>query len=275
LDWIEAVVMGIIQGLTEFLPVSSSGHLVLGQFLAGLQAPEMLFNISVHGGTMLAVLVVFHRDLLGLISALGRIPAAMRTQEGLSTLVMDRSEARLLLMIGVGSVPTAIMGLLLAQVAEELFGTIRLVGFALLITGLFLWFTRRLSTEGRPLNKMRWQDALIIGIAQGVAIIPGISRSGATIAAALYLGLDRELSGRFSFLLSIPAIVGALVLGLNGDLFSTQLPAVVILAGSVSAAGIGYLALTFLLRIVKRGQLHHFAPYCWLVGAAALVVSLL
>jgi undecaprenyl-diphosphatase len=273
LDWIEAVILGIVQGLTEFLPVSSSGHLVLGQFLAGLQEPELLFNISVHGGTLLAVLAVFHRDLLGLLGALGRVPAAMRLEGGLSTLVMDRSEARLLLMIAVGSVPTAIMGLLFARVAEELFGTIRLVGFALLITGLFLWFTRRLGTEGRLLNEMRWRDALIIGIAQGIAIIPGISRSGATIATALYLGIDRELSGRFSFLLSIPAIVGALVLSLNGNLFSSNLPVGVILAGSLSAALVGYSALRILLRIVKRGQLHNFAPYCWLVGAGALVLS--
>ncbi len=274
MNWFEAVVLGIVQGLTEFLPVSSSGHLVMGQFLAGLRKPELLFDISVHGGTLLAVVAVFHRDLLSMAASVARIPSAMRSEGGLSALLMDRSEVRLLWMIFLGSLPTALLGLLLAHVAEELFGTVRLVGAALLVTGSFLWFTRRRSDAGRPLREMRWRDALIIGIAQGLAIIPGISRSGATIATALYLGLDRELSGRYSFLLSIPAIIGALIMAMNGDLFRSTLPVGVILAGSFSAAAVGYLALLLLLRIVKRGQLHHFAPYCWVVGGGALVMSL-
>ncbi len=273
MNWVEAVVLGIVQGLTEFLPVSSSGHLVMGQFLAGLQEPELLFDISVHGGTLLAVLAVFHRDLLAIAGSVAQIPSALRTAGGLSALAMDRSEVRLLWMIVLGSIPTAILGLLLSHMAEELFGTIRLVGFALLVTGTFLWYTRRRSGRGRPLREMRWRDAVLIGFAQGLAIVPGISRSGATIATALYLGLDRELAGRFSFLLSIPAIIGALALVFNGDLFRSTLPLGVILAGSLSAAAVGYLALIFLLRIVKRGQLHRFAPYCWVVGIAALIMS--
>lgn len=274
MNWIEAVVLGIVQGLTEFLPVSSSGHLVLGQFLAGLKEPELLFDISVHGGTLLAVLAVFHRDLLAIAGALTRIPSALHVNGGIGALLVDRSEVRLLSMIALGTVPTALLGMFFAHVAEELFGTIRLVGFALLVTGTFLWFTRRCVARGRVLRDMRWRDAIIIGIAQGLAIVPGISRSGATIATALYLGLDRELAGRYSFLLSIPAIAGALMLAVNGDLFRSSLPIGLILAGSLSAAVVGYLALILLLRIVKRGQLHRFAPYCWTVGTGALILSM-
>jgi undecaprenyl-diphosphatase len=121
---------------------------------------------------------------------------------------------------------------------------------------------------------MRLKDALIIGLIQGLAIIPGISRSGATISAALYLGVDRELAGRFSFLLSIPAILGALVLGLDSEAFHTDLPMGTIVLGSLAAAFVGYLALVVLLKMVKKGQLHRFAPYCWLVGITAIVISI-
>jgi undecaprenyl-diphosphatase len=150
-----------------------------------------------------------------------------------------------------------------------------MVGVALLITGTFLWFTQRRKAAGRPIKEMRLKDAFIIGLVQGLAIVPGISRSGATISAALYLGVDRELAGRFSFLLAIPAILGALVLGLDSDAFETTLPAATILLGSLAAAVVGYLALVVLLKIVKKGQLHRFAPYCWVVGLAALIASFL
>jgi undecaprenyl-diphosphatase len=178
------------------------------------------------------------------------------------------------MMILIGSIPTAVIGLLFAKMAEVLFGTIWLVGAALLVTGTFLWFTRHRAETGRPVKAMRPVDALMIGVVQGLAIIPGISRSGATISAALYLGLDRELAGRFSFLLAIPAILGALVLGLDGDAFQTSLPAGTILLGSGAAGGVGYIALVILLKIVKKGQLYRFAPYCWIVGLAAIAGSM-
>jgi undecaprenyl-diphosphatase len=144
----------------------------------------------------------------------------------------------------------------------------------LCLTGILLWLTRGKAASGRNLQNMFWRDALIIGLAQGVAIMPGVSRSGTTIAVALFLGIDRQLAGRFSFLLAIPAILGALMLGLDGDLFQTSLPMALILAGSISAAVVGYLALIVLLRIVKKGQFHRFAPYCWVVGLSALVFSI-
>jgi undecaprenyl-diphosphatase len=273
-NWIEALVLGVVQGLTEFLPVSSSGHLVLFQHLFGLVEPELLFDISVHVGTLLAVLVVFYRDILQILDALVRLPGLVRSAGGWSALFTGHPEIRLMTMIVTGCIPTALLGILFAKAAEQLFGTLWLVGAALLVTGTFLWFTRRQKPVGRPIGKMRLKDALIIGLIQGLAIIPGISRSGATISAALYLGVDRELAGRYSFLLAIPAILGALVLGLDSEAFHTGLPMGTIVLGSLTAAVVGYLALVVLLKIVKKGQLHRFSPYCWLVGITAIVISI-
>ena len=275
MNWIEAVVLGIVQGLTEFLPVSSSGHLVLFQHLFGLVEPELLFDICVHVGTLAAVLIVFYRDILEMLKTLVRLPELVLQSGGIRALFTQNPDVRLMAMIVIGCIPTAVLGVIFAKMAEALFGTIWLVGIALLITGTFLWFTRQRKTVGRPIKEMTLKDALIIGLVQGMAIIPGISRSGATISAALYLGVDRELAGRFSFLLAIPAIIGALVLGLDSEAFHTSLPAGTILLGSLAAAVVGYLALVVLLKMVRKGQLYRFAPYCWVVGAVAVMASFL
>ena len=145
----------------------------------------------------------------------------------------------------------------------------------LLVTGLLLWFTRYVNTSGRQIGRITAKDALVIGITQGLAIIPGISRSGSTISVALFMGVQREVAGRYSFLLSIPAILGALVLGFDPSISQTTISAKVILLGTISAAMIGYISLKVLLHIVKRGKLYYFAPYCWLLGIAALIWNFL
>jgi undecaprenyl-diphosphatase len=274
LTWIEAVVLGIVQGLTEFLPVSSSGHLVLFQHWLGWTEPELLFDISVHVGTLAAVVVVFFQDLVTLVKTLFKLPTLARSAGGFGRLLAVNPEVRLMAMIIVGSVPTAVLGLLFAQVAEQLFASVAMVGVTLIITGTLLWFTRLRKGPGLAMTGMRWRHGLLIGIVQGLAIIPGISRSGSTIAAALYLGIDRHTAFRFSFLLSLPAILGAFVLGLDGEAFAGSLPVGLILAGSLTAAVVGYVALKILLRMVISGWLYCFAPYCWIVGALALVFSI-
>ncbi len=275
MKWIEAVILGVVQGLTEFLPVSSSGHLVLFQNLFGLMEPELLFDICVHVGTLAAVLAVFHKDILQLLKTLFGVPVLIRSAGGIRALFDTHREFRLMVMIVLGCIPTALLGVIFAKMAEQLFGAVWLVGVALMVTGTFLWFTRRRKASGRPVKEMRIKDAFVIGLVQGLAIIPGISRSGATISAALYLGIDRELAGRFSFLLAIPAILGALVLGLDGEVFHTAVPAGMILAGSLVSAVVGYAALVILLKMVKKGQLHRFSVYCWLVGIVAVLISVL
>lgn len=267
---VEALVLGIIQGLTEFLPVSSSGHLVLFQHLFGLEEPELLFDICLHVGTLSAVIVVFYRDILEILAAMLQIPSRMRSSGGFMTLLKADAAMRMALLIVVGSIPTAVIGLLFKAIADRLFGSLFIVGGMLWITGALLWLTRNIRSQGRPVTQTTLKDALIIGIVQGLAILPGISRSGSTIATALFLGVDRKVAGRFSFLLSIPAIVGALVLGLDTPELHTAIPVATIVAGSILSAVVGGLALVLLLRVVDRGQLHRFAPYCWLVGTVTL-----
>lgn len=270
---VEAIVLGAVQGLTEFLPVSSSGHLVLFQNFFGLKEPELLFDICLHVGTLSAVIIVFYREILDILKALFQIPTRIQTAGGIRRLCQVDASIRMALMIVVGSIPTAIIGLLFKEITDKLFGSITIVGCMLLVTGTVLWLTRKIRKEGRLMGKTTLKDALIVGVVQGLAILPGISRSGATISTALFLGVDRKVAGRYSFLLSIPAIVGALVLGLDTPELHTTIPLGTIIAGSVISALVGWLALVILLRVVDRGQLHRFAPYCWLVGMITLALA--
>lgn len=275
MESIQSVMLGIIQGLTEFLPVSSSGHLVLLQNLFGIREPELLFDISLHLGTLLAVFIVFYKKILRILQTLLRLPALIKSSGNLKSVFADNEEIRIFALILIGSIPTAILGILFHKIADQIFGAVWIVGVMLLVTGTLLWFTRQMSDEGRPLIKVSIRDALMIGLIQGMAIMPGISRSGATISMALFLGMNREVAGRYSFLLSIPAILGALILGLNSTIIQTDIPGKTILLGTVIAGIVGYIALKVLLRMVKQGHLYYFAPYCWLLGAATLIWSLL
>ena len=274
LNTIEAIVLGTIQGLTEFLPVSSSGHLVLFQNLFGMQEPELLFDICLHVGTLAAVLIVFYREIFEILAALVQFPGRLKSAGGLRNLLAGDESIRMALLIVVGSIPTAIIGLLFKEITDQLFGSLTIVGCMLLVTGTLLWLTRRIrSPKGRPVARTTLRDALMIGIVQGLAILPGISRSGSTISTALFLGVDRKVAGRYSFLLSIPAIVGALLLSLDTPELHTTIPVSTILAGSIISAVVGWLALMLLLRVVDRGQLHRFAPYCWIVGVVTLGIA--
>lgn len=270
---IEAVVLGIIQGLTEFLPVSSSGHLVLFQNLFGFNEPELLFDISVHVGTLIAICVIFFNEIISILTTLVRLPKLMQSSGGFKKLLAENEDARIAMLIIIGSVPTGILGILFHKAAHQIFGSIWIVGLMLLITGTLLWLTRNIDGKGRIVKNVSIKDALIIGLVQGMAILPGISRSGSTIATGLFLGIDRELAARYSFLLSIPAILGALVLGLDSSIMQTSIPIFTILLGSGTAAIVGCLALIILLKVVKKGGLHFFAPYCWTLGIAALIWS--
>jgi undecaprenyl-diphosphatase len=269
------MILGIIQGLTEFLPISSSGHLVLGQQMFGMTEPELLLDISLHLGTLMAVCIVFFKEIREILWALIGLPHALKQNGGLTNLLSGNEHYRLVLMILIGSIPTAILGLLFHSIADKIFNSIAIVGGMLLVTGTFLWMTRNVALKGRQIQKMNAKDAFWVGIAQGMAILPGISRSGATISTSLFLGIDRELAGRYSFLLSIPAIVGAMMLELDSSLAASSIPPEAILMGVITAAATGWAALIVLLRLVKRGKLYLFAPYCWLVGFAALTMSML
>ena len=269
-----AVVLGIVQGATEFLPISSSGHLVLFQALFGMKEPEIFFDIAVHLGTLLAVCVFYCKDLKEIMVALFSMTTWRAGKGGILARFSKTPQLRLLWLIVVGTIPTVLFGLAFRPIAEMLFSSIRLVGLMLLITGILLWMTRRVRAKGRKVGELTAWDGLCVGIIQGLAILPGISRSGATIAIGLFRKIDRETAARYSFLLSIPAILGAVVLelaGMQGPISPHLGP---ILSGACIAGIVGYVALKVLIHFVKRGNLHIFAPYCWLLGLIAIMCSL-
>lgn len=273
----QAITLGILQGLTEFLPVSSSGHLVLGQLFFDITDPMLAFDISVHMGTLAAVLVVYFREIRAMVGALGR--GAVRLANGNAVAVTRDPDLMLAAMIIVGSFPTAFIGFFLKQFEEILFTSGLLVGCMLLVTGTLLWLSRKYyrdDDDGNAESRLSPVRAVIIGISQGMAVIPGISRSGTTIACGMFLGLNRETAARFSFLLSIPAILGAQMVSIKDSLEQGQNlidPATA--WGTLVSFVTGLVALKLLLRLVHNGKFHYFAPYCWLVGVVVLVSHLI
>ncbi len=267
---IQGIILGIIQGLTEFLPVSSSGHLVLGQHLFGITEPALFFDVSVHVGTLFAVLIVFRQDLYQIMLALWHELLLRLKGDDLRT-DSHQDSMKLMTFIIVGSVPTGLIGLGLKH-AEHVFSSLPLVGAMLLITGMILWATRK-WTAGSGVADFAWPKAVGVGVVQGLAVLPGVSRSGTTIAAGLFFGLDRSTAARFSFLLSIPAIVGAELLSAGDLLDGTVKLDATVLWGTLTAFVVGYGALKVLLKIVHQGRFYLFAPYCFAVGGLTLWLS--
>ncbi len=264
----QAVVLGIVQGATEFLPISSSAHLVLVPWLLGWASPGLVFDTIVHWGTLAAVVLYFAKDLWIILRdwALGTLrlrPATPSTRLGW--------------LIIVGTIPAVLMGVLAEKPVEALFAAPAWAAGFLLVTATILVVSERIGRQGKEAESMTWWEALLIGLAQGLALAPGISRSGATIAMGLVLGLRRPAAARFSFLLSVPIILGAGLLqlldfiGAPGASDSAGLLATGFLAAAVS----GFLAIHFLLSFVRRRRLYPFAAYCVLLGVFGLVISFL
>ncbi|MGB9920339.1 MAG: undecaprenyl-diphosphate phosphatase [Moorellales bacterium] len=250
----EAVTLGLVQGLTEFLPISSSGHLVIFQHWLGVSTPGLLFEVLVHFGTLLAVVLAFWPDI---------------------ALILRRPWHKMMVLIVVGTVPTVLMGVLLEPVFGAAFESTGVVGAALVITGCLLWWAGRCRPGRKQLATTSLLDALAVGFGQGLAITPGLSRSGTTIAFALLRGLERGMAARYSFLLSIPAVLGATLWearGLTSQPAGMAVPAEYWLAAAVAALS-GYAAIRVLLAVLERGRLHYFSYYCWLLGGIVLVLT--
>lgn len=267
------VLLAVIQGLTEFLPISSSGHLVLFQSLLGFNQPELLLDISLHIGTLLAICLVFFKDIRSVITSIIKFPALLHSAGGFRNLFSENTDIRMLILIIAGSFPTAIIGLLFHKIAGQIFSSVPIVGVMLLLTGTFLWASRFTKKRGHKIKQVNIKDVLIIGLVQGLAVLPGISRSGSTIVAGLFAGVERETAARFSFLLSIPAILGALILELTENGLHTSVSFETILLGILISAIVGFAALKILMSIVKHGKLYFFAPYCWALGLLTLIVG--
>ena len=272
MTFIQALLLGIVQGLTEFLPISSSGHLVLVQHLFGLHEAELSFDVSVHVGTLAAVILYFRNDILDILGGLWRTLSKRPAHDA------DRSHVRLAGLIVIGSIPTGAIGLALHGIADQLFASPLITGVMLLLTGGLLFATRpgrhpRADT-GRPLQGLTIKDALVIGLIQGLAVMPGISRSGSTIAVGILSGIRHDAAARFSFLLSIPAVAGAALLVLKDALHQGAIHLPTCLLGGFTAMLVGYAALALLVFIVRKGHLYWFAPYCWIIGGIAIAVSL-
>lgn len=260
---LSAAILGVVQGLTEFLPVSSSGHLVLFQAWLPVSGDPVAFDLALHLGTLLPVLWVYRDDLIGVVrdATNGEGP------------FLQRTGVRLMLMLVVATVPTAIIGLGLEDLFTALFHNPVAVAVAFAFTGTFLWFTRYAAKGDIQAHNLSFGKAVAIGLAQGMAITPGISRSGSTIAAGMFLGMDRQAAARYSFLLAIPTILGAFVLK-AGDLSLEGASVTPIVVGVVASAVSGYAALRLLIHLVKAGDFSKFAYYLWPLAAGTLLLNI-
>lgn len=257
MTWWQAILLGLIQGLTEFLPVSSSGHLELGKSILGVHTPDdLLFTVCVHGATVLSTIVVFWKDILKLLSGLFRFKL--------------NEETVYIFKLVISMIPVAVVGVFFKEEVEGFFGNgIRVVGIMLLVTAALLTLAQYL---GKGRHEIRYKDAFVIGIAQALAVLPGLSRSGSTIATGLLLGDRKEDVARFSFLMVLVPILGENLLSLvSGDMAASAIPVSSLLLGSLAAFVSGWAACKWMIRIVSKGKLVYFAVYCALVGILAIV----
>lgn len=270
MDIISSIILGIVQGLTEFLPISSSGHLVLFQNLLGFKEPELLLDCSLHLGTLLAVCIYLRSDLKNILTETKKFTLGFFQTRGTKKALKENPHTYLALMVLIGTLPTLLAGLLFRAAVEDLFGSLSTVGIMLVVTGLILAVSKLIPEGHDRREEVAILVAIAIGAAQGLALIPGISRSGATIVCALVCGLRRELAARFSFLLAIPAIVGATLVQLNAEAMG-RVGVLSLTSGFVCAALIGLIALRILMGVVRKGKLFWFAPYCWALGLLILL----
>lgn len=265
---LESIILAIVQGLTEFIPVSSSGHLVLAQSLFGIFPGDVLvYDVVLHLATALAAILFYRREIAGILR--GLFPPYRQAPEELS------ASRRILLLVVIASVPTAVMGLLFKDFVESLFESTNAVAGGLVLTGALLIAASRVTPGREAIDRAPWWKAALIGVVQGMALAPGVSRSGSTITAALFAGVRREDAVRFSFLIFLPAVLGASLLKLR-DLTAVQLQDLAgYVPGFVTAVLVGYASITFVLRWTRKGKLWHFGLYCWLVAALATAASAL
>ncbi len=280
---LEAVILGVIQGLTEFLPVSSSGHLVVTQRLFGLQEVPLLFNVFLHLATLFAVVIFFRNQIIDLVMVLYRWVFNKPLQsegekKGLfsqaNSLLEEKAKRQTIIALVLATIVTGVMGLGISQILPDLPIVFVYIGF--LVTASILMLSSRLAPkvnkDEKQLTYVTPKQGLVIGFVQGIGVFPGISRSGITISGGIIAGLNRNVAGEFSFLLSIPAILGAFLLEIRDlDGVASSIGAVPVLLGCLAAFVSGFFALSFLMKLIKKGKLEYFAYYLIPLAIVGLV----
>lgn len=270
MDIIQAIIIGIVQGLTEFLPISSSAHLIFFQELLGLEQANLAFDVLLHLGTLFAVVGYFYRDIISMIKAF--FSSIADVFKGTFKIgIKEDDYKKLVWYVIIATIPVGIVGIAFDSEIEAIFNSLAIPAFFLLITGLLLYISQRMSSGKINIENLGLKETIMIGIGQACAIIPGLSRSGTTIATGLFMNLDKEFAARFSFLLSIPAILGATIVQIKdiGAGFDTYM--IPYIAGFLAALVSGYLAISLLLKLIKERSLDGFAYYCWIVGFGILI----
>lgn len=272
-----AVFLGLIQGITEFLPVSSSGHLSILQNMFGMTDIEknhMLFDVLLHLGTLIAVCLAYHKDIRDILRELGRIIGGKAARQG--EMAKSRSAARLIMLLVISTLPLFI-AVLFKKYVEKLYYNTIFIGAALIVTGVLLFIADRVPRGKKNEKNATLSNALTVGIMQAIAVVPGLSRSGTTITTGLLLGFDREFAVKFSFLMSIPAVLGANILSLaeavSEGVNISLLP--IYLAGVIAAAVSGFFAIKLVRYIAKTDRFGIFAYYCWVAGIVAIILTII
>lgn len=266
MDWWQAILLGLVQGLTEFLPVSSSGHLAIGQELLGVEVSEnLIFDVTVHAATVLATIVVFRKQILQLLCGFFKFKY--------------NDETDYILKIAVSMIPVFVVGVFFKDYVEALFSSLTVVGVALLVTALLLYFSdavaKSKAKESAARNGISYAQALVVGLGQAIAVIPGLSRSGTTIGTGLLCGVKREVVAQFSFLMVLVPILGEAFLDIvGGDFAASSIGVLPLLLGFVAAFVSGLFACKVMIALVKKAKLKWFALYCAIVGALVLIFTL-
>lgn len=275
MGYIEAIVLGLVQGLSEFLPISSSGHLALLQNLFEINEDKVIFfAVLLHIGTLVSIFVVYHKDIYALIKELFLLFKDIFTGKGFR--IEERPIRKLGIMIIVSSIPTAIMGLLFSDYIDKIFGSLTVIAICWIITGFILLFSEKLKNNKKEIEGMKYRNAIFIGICQGLAIMPGISRSGSTIVGSLVTGLKREFAVEFAFLISIPAILGSAILEFPKAIKAGIEPSTIgpMIVGFLVAAISGYFAITTMIKIVSKHKMRYFSYYVWIIGLGTFIYSI-
>lgn len=274
IDLISAIILGAVQGISEFLPISSSAHLVLVPHLLGVET-SLVFDTILHLGTLVAIFSVFWKDIVNILK--GFILSILDLTESKEVFLKGIREVpakRFAWLLIVATIPTGIMGILFKDAIETIFRGTLFIGVFLIITGILLYMSERHKSGSITERDMTFKQAIALGVCQGLAVLPGISRSGATISAGLFAGLNREYAARYSFILSIPAVLGAGLIQIK-DIVTIDVSAFVLVAGFLSSVIFGCLSIKLLLKMIEGWSLDIFAFYCWIIGIITILATVM